>query len=96
MKRWRVTGGSSGTPTLAAVVEPRWGNDGRAGTAPDRVDLLSRAFSATLKDNALRAEAARMNLAINAISGDQVAALLKPCRRQWWKKPRSGAKADSK
>src|SRR5437016_7725955 len=47
------------------------------GMAADRVDLLRRAFDATMKDGELRAEASRMNLAVEAITGEQVAALLR-------------------
>jgi tripartite-type tricarboxylate transporter receptor subunit TctC len=47
------------------------------GMAPERADLLRRAFDATMNDPDLRAEAARMNLALDWTSGEQVAALLK-------------------
>jgi hypothetical protein len=47
------------------------------GMAADRATLMRAAFDATMKDPELRAEAAKMNLAVDAISGEQVAALLK-------------------
>ena len=47
------------------------------GMTPERADLLRGAFDATMKDPELRAEAAKMNLAVDAISGDEVAALLR-------------------
>jgi tripartite-type tricarboxylate transporter receptor subunit TctC len=47
------------------------------GMAAERADLMRRAFDATLADPELRAEAAKMNLAIAPISGSEVAALLK-------------------
>ncbi len=47
------------------------------GLPEDRAALLRAAFAATLKDPELRAEAARMNLAVNGITGEQVAALIK-------------------
>jgi tripartite-type tricarboxylate transporter receptor subunit TctC len=47
------------------------------GLAADRVQLLRRAFDATVADPALRAEAAKMNLAVNASSGERIVALLK-------------------
>jgi tripartite-type tricarboxylate transporter receptor subunit TctC len=47
------------------------------GVAPARADLMRRAFDAALKDPELRAEAAKMKLAVDAISGAEVAALLR-------------------
>jgi tripartite-type tricarboxylate transporter receptor subunit TctC len=47
------------------------------GMAPDRVELLRRAFDATMKDPELVADAKKMNLAVDGITGEQVAALLK-------------------
>jgi tripartite-type tricarboxylate transporter receptor subunit TctC len=47
------------------------------GMAADRAALMRAAFDATMKDPELRAEATKMNLAVDAISGEQVAALLK-------------------
>jgi tripartite-type tricarboxylate transporter receptor subunit TctC len=47
------------------------------GMAPERVNLMRRAFDATMTDPDLRAEAAKMNLAVDSITGEQVAALLK-------------------
>jgi tripartite-type tricarboxylate transporter receptor subunit TctC len=47
------------------------------GMAPDRVDLLRRAFDAALQDPALLAEAGRMQLAIAGITGEQVQALIR-------------------
>jgi tripartite-type tricarboxylate transporter receptor subunit TctC len=47
------------------------------GMAPDRVQLVRRAFDATMNDKELRAEAARMNLAVAPSTGEQVAALLR-------------------
>jgi tripartite-type tricarboxylate transporter receptor subunit TctC len=47
------------------------------GMAPDRVTFMRRAFDATMNDPELRAESAKMNLAVNASTGEQVAALLK-------------------
>ena len=47
------------------------------GMAADRATLMRAAFDATMKDPELRAEAAKMDLAVDAISGEQVAALLK-------------------
>jgi hypothetical protein len=45
--------------------------------APARVDLLRRAFDAAMQDPALLAEAARMQLAVAGISGEQVQALIR-------------------
>jgi hypothetical protein len=45
--------------------------------APDRVELMRRAFDATMRDGELRAEAAKMNLAVDPITGEEVAALLR-------------------
>ena len=67
------------------------------GMAPDRAALMQRAFDATMADPELRAEAGRMNLAVNAITGEEVAALLaRSTRRQnpWSRRPRSRAKGD--
>jgi tripartite-type tricarboxylate transporter receptor subunit TctC len=47
------------------------------GMPAERVTLMRRAFDATMKDAELRAEAAKMNLAVDASTGEQVAALLK-------------------
>jgi tripartite-type tricarboxylate transporter receptor subunit TctC len=47
------------------------------GMTPERVNLMRRAFDVTMKDADLRAEAAKMNLAVDSITGEQVAALLK-------------------
>jgi hypothetical protein len=47
------------------------------GTAPDRVDFLRRAFDATVSDPDLRAESVKMNLAVNASTGEKIEALLK-------------------
>jgi tripartite-type tricarboxylate transporter receptor subunit TctC len=47
------------------------------GMSAERVNLLRRAFDATLADPELRAEAARMNLAVEPSTGEQVAALLR-------------------
>ena len=44
---------------------------------PERADLMRRAFEATMADAELRADAARMNLAVAPIAGDEVAALLR-------------------
>jgi tripartite-type tricarboxylate transporter receptor subunit TctC len=43
----------------------------------ERVDLLRRAFDATMRDPELRADAGRMNLAVEPSSGEQVATLLR-------------------
>jgi tripartite-type tricarboxylate transporter receptor subunit TctC len=45
--------------------------------APARVELLRRAFDAALRDPELLAEAARMQLAVAAITGEQVQALIR-------------------
>jgi tripartite-type tricarboxylate transporter receptor subunit TctC len=45
--------------------------------APDRVVLLRRAFDAAMQDPELLAEAARMQLAVAAITGEQVQALIR-------------------
>jgi tripartite-type tricarboxylate transporter receptor subunit TctC len=47
------------------------------GLPPERLDVLRRAFDATMKDPELIADAARMNLAVDAITGEQVVDLLK-------------------
>jgi hypothetical protein len=47
------------------------------GMAAERAELLRRAFDATMQDPDLRIEAANMKLAVAAISGGEVAALLK-------------------
>jgi tripartite-type tricarboxylate transporter receptor subunit TctC len=47
------------------------------GMAADRATLMRHAFDATMKDPELRVEAAKMNLAVDASNGDEVAALLK-------------------
>jgi tripartite-type tricarboxylate transporter receptor subunit TctC len=53
--------------------------------AAERVDLLRRAFDATIADPELRADAGRMNLAVEPSTGDQVASLL----RQVYATPKS-------
>jgi tripartite-type tricarboxylate transporter receptor subunit TctC len=45
--------------------------------AGDRVDLLRRAFDAALQDPELLVEAARMQLAVAGITGEQVQALIR-------------------
>ncbi len=47
------------------------------GMSEERVNVLRRAFDATLNDPELRAEAAKMNLAIEPSTGEQVAELLR-------------------
>jgi hypothetical protein len=47
------------------------------GMAAERAELMRRAFDATMRDAELRAEAAKMNLAVNGITGGEVAILLK-------------------
>src|SRR5215510_2568990 len=47
------------------------------GLTAERVNVLRRAFDATVSDPELRAEAAKMNLAVEPSSGEQVAALLR-------------------
>jgi len=47
------------------------------GMEPARAALMSRAFSATLADAELRAEAAQMNLAVVPISGGEIMELLR-------------------
>jgi tripartite-type tricarboxylate transporter receptor subunit TctC len=47
------------------------------GLPAERVALLRRAFDATMADPQLRAESAKMNLAVNSSTGEQVEALLK-------------------
>jgi tripartite-type tricarboxylate transporter receptor subunit TctC len=47
------------------------------GMAPERADLMRRAFDATMADPELRAEAGRMNLAVAPMTGGEVAALLR-------------------
>jgi tripartite-type tricarboxylate transporter receptor subunit TctC len=47
------------------------------GMASERVELMRRAFDATMRDGELRAEAKKMNLAVDPISGEEVAALLR-------------------
>jgi tripartite-type tricarboxylate transporter receptor subunit TctC len=47
------------------------------GMAPGHVDLLRRAFDAAMQDPELLAEAARMQLAVAAITGEQVQALIR-------------------
>jgi tripartite-type tricarboxylate transporter receptor subunit TctC len=47
------------------------------GMTPDRVDLMRRAFDAAMRDPELRADAAKMRIAIEPITGEEVAALLK-------------------
>ena len=43
----------------------------------DRIDLMRRAFDATMRDPELRSDAARMKLAVEPMTGEEVAALLK-------------------
>ena len=47
------------------------------GLAADRIELLRRAFDATVADPELRAESTKMNLAVNASTGERIVALLK-------------------
>jgi len=47
------------------------------GMTAERVNLLRRAFDAAMVDRELRADAARMNIAIAPITGEQVADLLR-------------------
>jgi tripartite-type tricarboxylate transporter receptor subunit TctC len=47
------------------------------GMAADRIELMRRAFDATMADKDLRAEAAKMNLAVGPSTGEEVAALLR-------------------
>jgi tripartite-type tricarboxylate transporter receptor subunit TctC len=47
------------------------------GMSAERVNVLRRAFDATVADRELRAEAAKMNLAIEPSTGEQVVALLR-------------------
>jgi tripartite-type tricarboxylate transporter receptor subunit TctC len=47
------------------------------GMASERVELMRRAFDASMRDGELRAEATKMNLAVDPISGEEVAALLR-------------------
>jgi len=47
------------------------------GMAPDRVALMRRAFDAAMNDKELRADAAKMNLAVAPSTGEEVAALLR-------------------
>jgi tripartite-type tricarboxylate transporter receptor subunit TctC len=47
------------------------------GMAPDRAELMRRAFDATMQDPDLRSEAAKMRLAVASTTGEEVAALLK-------------------
>jgi len=47
------------------------------GMSVERINALRRAFDATVADPELRAEAARMNLAVEPSTGEQVAALLR-------------------
>jgi len=47
------------------------------GMTAERVNVLRRAFDATMNDPELRVEAARMNLAVEPLTGEQVAALLR-------------------
>jgi len=55
------------------------------GMAADRVALMRRAFDAAMNDKELRAEAAKMNLAVAPSTGEDVAALL----RQIYATPKS-------
>ena len=47
------------------------------GMPPERAVLLRRAFEATLHDPLLRAEAEKMNLAVEGVGGGEVEALIK-------------------
>jgi hypothetical protein len=47
------------------------------GMPPERAEFMRRAFEATMADRELRAEAARMNLAVAPTTGAEVAALLR-------------------
>jgi tripartite-type tricarboxylate transporter receptor subunit TctC len=47
------------------------------GMSVERVNVLRRAFDATMNDPELRSEAAKMNLAVDPSTGEQVAALLR-------------------
>jgi tripartite-type tricarboxylate transporter receptor subunit TctC len=47
------------------------------GMSVERVNVLRRAFDATMNDPELRSEAAKMNLAVEPSTGEQVAALLR-------------------
>jgi tripartite-type tricarboxylate transporter receptor subunit TctC len=42
------------------------------GVPPDRVDILRRAFDATMQDPAFLAEAAKLNAEIDPLTGEQV------------------------
>jgi tripartite-type tricarboxylate transporter receptor subunit TctC len=46
------------------------------GLPPERLDTLRRAFDATLKDPAVLAEAKKLGMEINPVSGEDVAALV--------------------
>jgi tripartite-type tricarboxylate transporter receptor subunit TctC len=50
---------------------------GPPGMAGERIDLLRRAFDAAMRDPELLAEAARMQLAVASITGEQVQALIR-------------------
>jgi tripartite-type tricarboxylate transporter receptor subunit TctC len=46
------------------------------GIAPERLDALRRAFDATMNDPQFRAEAERLGMAINPVSGEDVQGLV--------------------
>jgi tripartite-type tricarboxylate transporter receptor subunit TctC len=46
------------------------------GLSPERTDMLRRAFSATLQDPILLAEAEKLGMEINPVSGREVEALV--------------------
>jgi tripartite-type tricarboxylate transporter receptor subunit TctC len=46
------------------------------GTPPDKVAALRKAFSATMKDKGLIADAARANLELEEVSGEKIHAIL--------------------
>jgi tripartite-type tricarboxylate transporter receptor subunit TctC len=47
------------------------------GVPPDRVAILRSAFDATLKDPAFLAEAGKLQLEVEPLTGPEIAALLK-------------------
>jgi predicted outer membrane repeat protein len=49
---------------------------GPPGMAPERVDLLRRAFDATVKDPAYVADAEKIGLGVDAMTGEEVAGLI--------------------
>jgi tripartite-type tricarboxylate transporter receptor subunit TctC len=46
------------------------------GIAPERLELLRRAFDATMNDPQFRSEAERLGMAINPVSGEDVQGLV--------------------